>query len=64
MKLDFDDILHSMSDLIKVDIFVNSYEDLKNKNIMPNIDSIKSEIKSIKISNKLLENLEKEHKFF
>ncbi|KAL4471664.1 hypothetical protein ABPG74_008557 [Tetrahymena malaccensis] len=63
-KLDFDDILHSLSDLIKAEMFVNSYADLKKKGILPNVDSIKTEIKQIKVTNKLLENLQNEHKFF
>ncbi|EAR94523.2 TBC domain protein (macronuclear) [Tetrahymena thermophila SB210] len=63
-KLDFDDILHSLSDLIKNELFVNSYSDLKKKGILPNVDNIKTEIKQIKVTNKLLENLQNEHKFF
>ncbi|KAL4511896.1 hypothetical protein ABPG72_012741 [Tetrahymena utriculariae] len=64
IKIDFDDILHSLSDLIKSEIFVNSYSDLKKKGILPSVDTIKSEIKQIRVTNKLLENLQNEHKFF
>lgn len=64
MKLDFDDILHTMSDLIKADIFMNSREDLIAKGILPNAANLKKEIKSIRITNSLLKNLENEHNFF
>jgi len=64
LALDFDEILHTMSDLIRVDIFMNSKESLVEKKIILNIDHLKSEIAGFKITNTLLSNLEGEYKCF
>jgi len=53
-----------MSDLIRVDIFMNSKESLVEKKIILNIDHLKSEIAGFKITNTLLSNLEGEYKCF
>ena len=41
LKLEFDEILHYMSDLIKSDLFINDKASLKQKGIVQNINELK-----------------------
>ncbi len=59
--MDFDDLLHYMSELIKSDLFVSDKDTLVQKNILPNAANLKQEINCFKVSNSLLKNLENEY---
>ncbi len=58
IKLDFDGILNVISDLNRNPIFINSKEELIEKNILASADLLKEQISQYKITNRLLRDLE------
>ncbi|EGR34789.1 rab-like gtpase activating protein, putative [Ichthyophthirius multifiliis] len=61
MKMDFDELLHCMSELIKSDIFICDFQSMIQKGIFANAEQLKKEINTFKVTNSLLKNLENEY---
>lgn len=63
LQMDFDQILHFMSGLVKNDLFILDQKALEEKKVL-DCATVKSSMLSIKISNKLLVYLEQDYNNF
>ncbi|KRX01411.1 Rab-GTPase-TBC domain [Pseudocohnilembus persalinus] len=64
LEMKFDDLLHYLGEMIKTQFFGLNEQQLKEKGIIVNIDSIKQDINKFHITNKFLDNIEKEYECF
>ena len=62
LQMDFDNILHTLGDIIKSDLFILDRAELEQKGVIPDLKNLKKDINSTAVTNRLLQDLENEYK--